>query len=189
MESLTLRDALIIGLGQTLALVPGFRVPELPSPSAWHRPAGDATARFSFLLSIPAVAAAAVFPSFAKLLHNHDVGISALLTLDWPLWLACQDICAFDGSCASSEHEPRTLVIYRVALGLHFFLPPVSRGRKLALKLRPYHYDGHPCGGFPPTCPARFARPSRPDLLRLSPQGQTPTWTGQGRIGFFSCSC
>jgi undecaprenyl-diphosphatase len=39
----------------------------------------DAAARFSFLLSIPAVAAAGVF-ELPKLLHDHEVGATALVT-------------------------------------------------------------------------------------------------------------
>jgi undecaprenyl-diphosphatase len=78
-DTLSLRDALIIGLGQALALVPG--VSRSGITLAFAMAIGlkrDAAARFSFLLSIPAVAAAAVF-ELPTLLHNHDVGISALL--------------------------------------------------------------------------------------------------------------
>jgi undecaprenyl-diphosphatase len=79
MESLGLRDALIIGLGQALALVPG--VSRSGITLAFAMSIGlkrDAAARFSFLLSIPAVAAAAVF-ELPTLLHNRDVGMSALV--------------------------------------------------------------------------------------------------------------
>lgn len=79
LDSLSLRDALIIGLGQALALVPGVSRSGITLAAAmaigFRR---DAAARFSFLLSIPAVAAAAVF-ELPTLLHNRDVGMSALL--------------------------------------------------------------------------------------------------------------
>jgi undecaprenyl-diphosphatase len=117
MDSLTLRDALLIGLGQTLALVPGV------SRSGITLAVGmaiglrrDAAARFSFLLSIPAVAAAAVF-ELPKLLHNHDVGISALLTglvaAGVSGYLCIRWLLRF-----LRTRTTYSFVIYRVALGL-----------------------------------------------------------------------
>jgi undecaprenyl-diphosphatase len=80
LESFTLRDALIVGLAQTLALVPGTSRSGITLVAAmilgFRR---DAAARFSFLLSIPAVAAAGVF-ELPKLLHDHEVGATALVT-------------------------------------------------------------------------------------------------------------
>jgi undecaprenyl-diphosphatase len=80
LESFTLRDALIVGLAQTLALVPGTSRSGITLVAAmilgFRR---DAAARFSFLLSIPAVAAAGVF-ELPKLLHDHEVGATALIT-------------------------------------------------------------------------------------------------------------
>ena len=80
LESFTLRDALIVGLAQALALVPGTSRSGITLVAAmilgFRR---DAAARFSFLLSIPAVAAAGVF-ELPKLLHDHEVGATALVT-------------------------------------------------------------------------------------------------------------
>lgn len=62
MDELTWRDALIIGLGQSLALVPGVSrsgITLLVAMAIGLR--RDAAARFSFLLSIPAVAGAGIF--------------------------------------------------------------------------------------------------------------------------------
>jgi undecaprenyl-diphosphatase len=79
-DTFTLRDALIVGLAQALALVPGTSRSGITLVAAmmlgFRR---DAAARFSFLLSIPAVAAAGVF-EFPKLLHDREVGTAALGT-------------------------------------------------------------------------------------------------------------
>jgi undecaprenyl-diphosphatase len=79
-ETFTLRDALLVGLAQSLALVPGTSRSGITLIAAmllgYRR---DAAARFSFLLSIPAVAAAGIF-ELPKLLHGHDVGGVALFT-------------------------------------------------------------------------------------------------------------
>jgi undecaprenyl-diphosphatase len=78
-ESFTLRDALIVGMAQSLALVPGTSRSGITLVAAmilgFRR---DAAARFSFLLSIPAVAAAGVF-ELPKLLHDREVGTTALV--------------------------------------------------------------------------------------------------------------
>jgi undecaprenyl-diphosphatase len=117
MDSITLRDAIIIGLGQALALVPG--VSRSGITLAFAMAIGlrrDAAARFSFLLSIPAVAAAAVF-ELPKLLHDRDVGISALLT-----GLAAAGVSGY--LCIRwllrflRTRTTYPFVIYRVALGL-----------------------------------------------------------------------
>lgn len=78
--SLTLRDALLVGLAQALALIPGV------SRSGITLVAGmaiglrrDAAARFSFLLSVPAIGAAGVF-ELPKVLDAEGVSSAALLT-------------------------------------------------------------------------------------------------------------
>ena len=117
MDSLSLRDALIVGLGQALALVPG--VSRSGITLAFAMAIGlrrDAAARFSFLLSIPAVAAAAVF-ELPTLLHNRDVGISVLLA-----GLAAAAVSGY--LCIRwllrflRTRTTYSFVIYRVALGL-----------------------------------------------------------------------
>jgi undecaprenyl-diphosphatase len=79
-ETISLRDALVVGLAQALALLPGTSRSGITLVAAmllgFRR---DAAARFSFLLSIPAVAAAGVF-ELPKLLHDREVGIAALVT-------------------------------------------------------------------------------------------------------------
>ena len=78
-ETITLRDALLVGCAQALALVPGTSRSGITLIAAmilgFRR---DAAARFSFLLSIPAVAAAGIF-ELPKLLRDREVGTSAML--------------------------------------------------------------------------------------------------------------
>jgi undecaprenyl-diphosphatase len=116
-ESFMLRDACLVGLAQSLALIPGTSRSGITLVAAmllgFRR---DAAARFSFLLSIPAVAAAGVF-ELPKLLHDHEVGPAALaaglftatvsgyLSVGWLLrFLRTRTTWGF--------------VIYRIALGL-----------------------------------------------------------------------
>lgn len=117
MDSLTLRDAFIIGLGQALALVPG--VSRSGITLAFAMALGlrrDAAARFSFLLSIPAVAAAAVF-EIPTLMHNRQVGMSALLA-----GLAAAAVSGY--LCIRwllrflRTRTTYSFVIYRLALGI-----------------------------------------------------------------------
>ena len=79
LESLTVRQALLIGVSQIFALVPGF------SRSGFTMAAGlglglarDAAAEFSFLLGVPIILAA-TFLELPKLFHNHAQLIFALL--------------------------------------------------------------------------------------------------------------
>lgn len=116
-EAFTLRDALLVGLAQSLALIPGTSRSGITLVAAmllgFRR---DAAARFSFLLSIPAVAAAGVF-ELPKLMRNHEVGTTALV-----VGLAT---AAFSGylSVAWLLRFLRTrttygFVVYRIALGV-----------------------------------------------------------------------
>lgn len=79
LDAFTLRDALLVGLAQSLALVPGTSRSGITLVAAmllgFRR---DAAARFSFLLSIPAVAAAGVF-ELPKIMRNQEISSAALL--------------------------------------------------------------------------------------------------------------
>jgi len=116
LEDIVLQDALIIGCAQALALVPGVSRSGITLLAAmvlgFRR---DAAARFSFLLSVPAVAAAGVF-ELPKVLRAHDIGAA-------PLALGL--LCAFVSGYASIAWLLRFLrtrstlpfVVYRVLLG------------------------------------------------------------------------
>jgi undecaprenyl-diphosphatase len=117
LPQIVLRDAIVIGCAQVLALVPGV------SRSGITLVAGmavgfrrDAAARFSFLLSVPAVAAAGVF-ELPKALKGAGANLTPLL-----VGLAV----AFVSGYASIawllrflRSRPTTLfVVYRIALGI-----------------------------------------------------------------------
>jgi undecaprenyl-diphosphatase len=116
-ESFTLRDALLVGLAQSLALVPGTSRSGITLVAAmllgFRR---DAAARFSFLLSIPAVAAAGVF-ELPKLLHDREIGITALivglLTAAISGYLSVAWLLRF-----LRTRTTWSFVVYRVGLGL-----------------------------------------------------------------------
>jgi undecaprenyl-diphosphatase len=116
-ESIGLRDALLIGLAQSLALVPGTSRSGITLVAAmllgFRR---DAAARFSFLLSIPAVAAAGVF-ELPKLLHDREVGVAALiaglLTAAVSGYLSVAWLLRY-----LRTRTTWTFVVYRIVLGL-----------------------------------------------------------------------
>jgi undecaprenyl-diphosphatase len=119
-DDLTLRDAVIIGCAQVLALVPGVSRSGITLLAAMgvglERPAA---ARFSFLLSVPAVAAAGIF-ELPKVLKSHEVGGATL---------AVGLVAAVVASYASIAWLLRFLrtrttipfVVYRVLLGALIF--------------------------------------------------------------------
>jgi undecaprenyl-diphosphatase len=116
MDDIRLRDALIIGCAQALALVPGVSRSGITLVAALaiglRR---DAAARFSFLLGVPAIAAAGIF-ELKPLLKAHDTNVAAL---------AIGLVAAFIAGYASIAWLLRYLrarttmpfVIYRIALG------------------------------------------------------------------------
>jgi undecaprenyl-diphosphatase len=117
LDAIDLRDAVLIGCAQALALVPGVSrsgITLLAAMALGIR--RDAAARFSFLLSVPAVAAAGLF-ELPKILKSHDVGgaplavglivaaVSGYASIAWLLkFLRTRSTMPF--------------VIYRVMLGL-----------------------------------------------------------------------
>jgi len=116
-EDIRLRDAMIIGCAQALALVPGVSRSGITLVAALaiglRR---DAAARFSFLLGVPAIAAAGVF-ELKPLLKAHDVSASVL---------AVGLLAAAGAGYASIAWLLRFLrarttipfVVYRIALGV-----------------------------------------------------------------------
>jgi undecaprenyl-diphosphatase len=120
LDDLTLRDALLIGCAQALALVPGVSRSGITLMAAmavgFQR---EAAARFSFLLSVPAIGAAGIF-EMREVMHAKDVS-------GWALALGL--VSAAIASYASIAWLLRFLrtrttvpfVIYRIALGLLIF--------------------------------------------------------------------
>jgi undecaprenyl-diphosphatase len=120
LDDITFRDAMIIGCAQMLALVPGVSRSGITLLAALAIGlARPAAARFSFLLSIPAVAAAGLF-ELPKVLKAHDVAGSTLL-----LGLVAAVVSSY-ASIAWLLKFLRTrttlpFVVYRVALGILIF--------------------------------------------------------------------
>lgn len=116
-EEITLRDALLIGCAQAFAVIPG--VSRSGSTLMAAMALGlkrEAAARFSFLLSVPVVAAAGVF-EMPKVLKAHDLHGSTLF-----IGLVAAAVAGY----ASIAWLLRFLrarstvpfIVYRVALGL-----------------------------------------------------------------------
>jgi undecaprenyl-diphosphatase len=116
LDSLTMRDGMIIGFAQACALVPGV------SRSGGTLTAGlflglerTAAARYSFLLSVPAVVLTGIF----ELRHIGEGEHAAAVPT------AIATLCAFIVGYASialllrwlSHHSTAVFVVYRVALG------------------------------------------------------------------------
>ena len=126
-DDIGMRDAVIVGCAQALALVPGVSRSGITLLAAlvlgFRR---EASARFSFLLSVPAVAAAGIF-ELPKVLRAHDIGGGAL---------AIGLIAAAVSGYASIAWLLRFLrvrstmpfVVYRIALGV-LLLVLLSTGR------------------------------------------------------------
>ncbi len=126
MEDLRLRDALLIGLAQSLALIPGVSRSGITLTAAMALGLRrDAAARFSFLLSVPAVGAAGLL-ELPKVVHAKDIGglplavgllvaaISGYLCITWLLkFLRTRSTTPF--------------VVYRIALGAGILLS-LARG-------------------------------------------------------------
>jgi undecaprenyl-diphosphatase len=116
-DEITMRDALLVGCAQAFAVIPG--VSRSGSTLMAAMALGfkrEAAARFSFLLSVPVVAAAGVF-ELPKVLHAHDLqgstmaiglvaaAVTGYASIAWLLrFLRARSTLPF--------------IVYRVALGL-----------------------------------------------------------------------
>ncbi|QMU62146.1 MAG: undecaprenyl-diphosphate phosphatase [Gammaproteobacteria bacterium] len=122
---LTMRDALLVGIAQVFALIPGAsRSGVTMTAGMWLGLTRVEAARFSFLLAIPTILAASLYGGYRSL--QHDVVINWGLTLGV---VVCSAIVAF--LCIHwfikfvSQIGMLPFVIYRVALGgllLFFYL-------------------------------------------------------------------
>ena len=120
LERITTRDGITIGMAQALALVPGV------SRSGATLTAGlflgfdrPSAARFSFLLSVPAVVLSGVF-EFASILdggeENDHVGLGALAIATFLAFVVGYASIAFLLRFLA-HHSTLVFVVYRVALG------------------------------------------------------------------------
>src|SRR5262249_44326249 len=120
LDGMRLRDAIIIGCAQALALVPGTSRSGITLLAAmglgFKR---ESAARFSFLLSVPAIAAARIF-ALPKVMHARDVSGGVLV-----LGLVAAAVASY-ASIAWLLRFLRTrttmpFVVYRIALGILIF--------------------------------------------------------------------
>jgi undecaprenyl-diphosphatase len=117
-DDMTVMDAVVIGLGQCLALIPGSsRSGSTIMPAIFRGIDRPTAARYSFLLSIPAVGGAGVLELFKE---RH-----ALAALGWtPIAVAI--VVAFVSGYASiwflirylRSHTTHVFIYYRYALGI-----------------------------------------------------------------------
>ena len=90
-KDMKFKDAVLIGIAQAFALVPGAsRSGVTMTASMWLGMTRVEAARFSFLLAIPTILAAAVYGAYKSMAQ--DVAINWLLTLGV---VACSAIVAF----------------------------------------------------------------------------------------------
>lgn len=115
-EDMLLRDALLIGCAQALALVPGVSrsgITILAALALGFR--RDAAARFSFLLSIPAIAGAGLF-EMKHLLHAGGSAVPLVIGL---LASAVTGYAAIAWLLRFLRTRTMTpFIVYRIALGL-----------------------------------------------------------------------
>jgi undecaprenyl-diphosphatase len=120
MESLGARDGVVVGFAQALALVPGV------SRSGATITAGlflgldrPTAARFSFLLSVPAVVLSGVFQLFSILdgTEGRETGLVALVVATVLAFVVGYASIAFLLRFLAT-HSTGVFVVYRVALGL-----------------------------------------------------------------------
>ena len=117
LADLTLTDAILIGLGQCLALIPGSsRSGTTIMTGLFRRLTHEGAARFSFLLSIPAIFASGLFELFAEWDHLAAVGWGpiALATLVSFVsgWLSIAFLLRY-----LRTHTTTVFIVYRIALG------------------------------------------------------------------------
>ncbi|MFT9412538.1 undecaprenyl-diphosphate phosphatase [Liquorilactobacillus hordei] len=78
LEDLSWWQAIIVGVFQSLALIPGFsRSGSSITAGFWMGLSNEESARFSMLLSTPVIAGAAIL-EVPKLIHNHPAGLLGL---------------------------------------------------------------------------------------------------------------
>lgn len=117
-ESIGFRDGLTIGVAQAAALVPGV------SRSGATITAGlflglerEAAARFSFLLSVPAIVASGIFELGSVGSGEHEVGVAALVVATAFAFVVGYASIAFLLRFLAT-HSTVVFVVYRIVLGV-----------------------------------------------------------------------
>lgn len=117
MKQLRVSDAIVVGIAQVFALIPGSsRSGSTITGGLFSGLKRESAARFSFLLSIPAVAASGLL-ELPKALHSINTG--------WTVIAVATIVSAVSGYASIAfllrylqRHTTYVFVVYRVALGL-----------------------------------------------------------------------
>lgn len=124
MEEMTLKEAMIVGVAQAVALIPGVsRSGATMTGALFLNFDRESATRFSFLLSIPALAAAGIYKLIKEVLHSADLkelvvpytvgtlvaGITAYAVVHW-----------FLGFMRKSSTN--VFIVYRIVLGIAIIL-------------------------------------------------------------------
>ncbi len=120
-ESLTLRDTIGIGLAQAVALIPGASRSGCTITAALFANLDrQSAARFSFLLSIPAITLAGLY-KLAKTMKQTHLGAALgpyLLASLVAAVVAYVVIAMFLGYVSEEKHSTMPFIVYRVLLGI-----------------------------------------------------------------------
>jgi undecaprenyl-diphosphatase len=117
MEDLGIRDALIVGGAQALALIPGSsRSGSTIMGGLFAGETRETAARFSFLLSIPAIAASGLLElkeAFEKLPHEHYLALAVATVVSGivgyaSIWFLLRFL---------RKHSTGIFIIYRLLVG------------------------------------------------------------------------
>jgi len=119
-------DALLIGLSQVVALIPGVsRSGSTMTAARGLRFDRESAAEFSFLMSMPIIAAAVIFEG-PKALHEGGITnelISGVVASAVSGWLAISILMRY-----VSRHSYRVFALYRLVLGLTVLAVLYARG-------------------------------------------------------------
>jgi undecaprenyl-diphosphatase len=115
---ITLKDALLVGLAQCIALIPGSsRSGTTIMMGLFRKLTHEAAARFSFLLSIPAIFGSGMFELYVERDHLAEIGwlaiAVAVLVSFLSGWLSIYFLIRY-----LRTHTTGLFIIYRIALGL-----------------------------------------------------------------------
>lgn len=121
LTTLTLTDTIVVGLAQVFALVPGAsRSGSTITAGLFLNLDREAAARFSFLLSIPAITLAGLYKLYKVLKVTH-LGPSAgpyLFATIVAAIVAYVVVSMFMGFLSDERHSTMPFIIYRILLGI-----------------------------------------------------------------------
>lgn len=114
----TFGDAMWIGMGQALALIPGMsRSGSTIMVALFRGLTHSAAARFSFLLSVPAIAASGLFELFAEWDHLQGLGWGPILVATFVSFVSGWASIFFLIRYLKT-HTTAIFIYYRIALGV-----------------------------------------------------------------------